>query len=546
MTNEASKFGGPGPDAPGPIGVGVMMIRRRRLGWWACSLAMAWAFLAGMEAGTGEAQEPAPVAAADAPAEAAAVAPAAAPVPVDVAATLASHKVLLDTMWVLLTAFLVFWMQAGFAYVEGGLTRAKNTNNIMMKNLMDFCIGTVAFWAFGFGLMFGDGNPFVGLTGWFLQGADNSPAQGDAYAGAYGALSWTGVPLFAKFMFQLVFAGTSATIVSGAMAERTKFPAYLVYSFVISALIYPIVGHWIWGGGWLAQLGMIDFAGSSVVHSTGGWMALVGAFMLGPRIGKYTGEKQSIGIPGHSLPMTTLGVFILWLGWFGFNPGSTMAADVSIAQIAMTTNMAAATGAIGAMVTSWAMFKKADVSMTLNGVLAGLVAITASCAFVSPLSAAIIGVLAGVVVVLAVWFIDNRGVDDPVGAISVHGVCGVLGTLCVGLFAQESYAPKDTTGNGLFFGGGASLLIAQLIGVVAVLGWCLVMGFLLFGAIRRTIGLRVTPEEELAGLDLGEHGSEAYPDFAMAVHAPAPYESYPSAVRAAEPVANLRDHSRSS
>jgi Amt family ammonium transporter len=239
-------------------------------------------------------------------------------------------------------------MQAGFAYVEGGLTRAKNTNNIMMKNLMDFCIGSVAFWAVGFALMFGDGNPFIGYSGWFLTGADNSPATGDAYQGVYSALNWTGVPLFAKFMFQLVFAATAATIVSGAMAERTKFSAYLIYSFVVSAFIYPVVGHWIWGGGWLAKLGMWDFAGSTVVHSTGGWLALIGAIMLGPRIGKYSREGKPQAIPGHSLPMAALGVFILWLGWFGFNPGSTMAADASIAQIALTTNMAAATGAIGA------------------------------------------------------------------------------------------------------------------------------------------------------------------------------------------------------
>ncbi len=442
-----------------------------------------------------------------------------------VAETLASHKVLLDTLWVMLTAFLVFWMQAGFAYVEGGLTRAKNTNNIMMKNLMDFCLGTVAFWAIGFGLMFGDGNAFVGTTGWFLSGADNSPATGDAYQGVYSALNWTGVPLFAKFMFQLVFAGTTATIVSGAMAERTKFHAYLAYSFIISAFIYPVVGHWIWGGGWLAKLGMWDFAGSTVVHSTGGWMSLVGAIMVGSRIGKFRGGKP-VAIPGHSLPMAALGVFILWLGWFGFNPGSTMAADLSIGQIAMTTNMAAATGAIGAMIASWIIFKKADVSMTLNGVLAGLVAITAGCAYVSPVSAAIIGLAGGIAVVFAVLFFDKIRVDDPVGAISVHGVCGALGTIFVGLFAEEKFAPANTTGNGLLFGGGATLLVHQLIGVGAVFAFAMVAGFVLFGALKFTIGLRVSAEEELVGLDLGEHGSEAYPDFAASLHAGAPPEGY--------------------
>jgi Amt family ammonium transporter len=376
---------------------------------------------------------------------------------------------LLDTIWVMVAAFLVFWMQAGFAYLEGGLTRAKNTNNIMMKNLMDFSIGSVAFWAVGFALMFGDGNSFIGWSGWFLSGADNSPATGDAYQGVYSALNWTGVPLFAKFMFQLVFAATAATIVSGAMAERTKFSAYLIYSFVVSAFIYPVVGHWVWGGGWLAKLGMWDFAGSTVVHSTGGWLALIGAIMLGPRIGKYSREGKPQAIPGHSLPMAALGVFILWLGWFGFNPGSTMAADASIAQIATTTNLAAAMGAIGALIASWLSLKKPDVSMTLNGVLAGLVAITAPCAFVSPLSAAIIGLAAGVVVVFSVILLDRAKVDDPVGAVSVHGVCGALGTIALGLFAQEGYAPANTTGNGLLFGGGFQLLLAQTIGVVAVL-----------------------------------------------------------------------------
>ncbi len=431
--------------------------------------------------------------------------------------TLANHKVLLDTMWVMLAAFLVFWMQAGFAYVEGGLTRAKNTNNIMMKNLMDFSLGTLAFWAVGFAIMFGDGNPFMGLSGWFLQGNDTSPATGDAYSGVFSALNWTGVPLYAKFMFQLVFAGTAATIVSGAMAERTKFPSYLVYSFVISLFIYPVVGHWIWGGGWLQKLGMWDFAGSTVVHSVGGWMALMGALFVGPRLGKFGKGGKVNAIPGHNIPMAALGVFILWLGWFGFNPGSTMAADVSIAQIAMTTNLAAATGAVSAMVTSWIIFKKADISMTLNGVLAGLVGITAGCAFVSPLSAAIIGVIAGVVIVLAVLFFDKIGIDDPVGAISVHGVCGALGTICVGLFAEAKFAPADTTGDGLLFGGGVQLLINQLIGVGAVLGWSVVCGVVLFGAIKLTMGLRVKAEEELEGLDLGEHGSEAYPDYAPRV-----------------------------
>ena len=457
--------------------------------------------------------------------------------------TLANHKVLLDTLWVMVAAFLVFWMQAGFAYVEGGLTRAKNTNNIMMKNLMDFSLGTVAFWAVGFAFMFGDGNGFIGLNGWFLSGPDNSPAI-DNYEGVFSALSWSGVPLYAKFVFQLVFAGTAATIVSGAMAERTRFPAYLIYSFVISAFVYPVVGHWIWGGGWLQTMGMWDFAGSTVVHSTGAWMALVGAVVIGPRIGKYTKDKRPLAIPGHSIPMAALGVFILWLGWFGFNPGSTMAADISIAQIAMTTNMAAATGAIAAMATSYIIFKKADISMTLNGVLAGLVAVTAPCAFISPFSAAIIGILGGVTVVLAVIAIDRVGIDDPVGAIAVHGVCGSLGTICVGLFAQESFAPADSTGNGLFFGGGTELLVKQLIGVAAVFGWCIACGSILFLGIKYTVGLRVSPEEELAGLDIGEHGSEAYPDFSATIHAPVPVEHYPPAARALAPSKGVESRHR--
>ncbi len=452
----------------------------------------------------------------------------------DIAATLANHKMLLDTIWVMVAAFLVFWMQAGFAYVEGGFTRAKNQNNIMMKNLMDFCIGTVAFWAVGFAIMFSDGTPFFGATGWFLSGADNSPATGDAYQGVYGALNWTGVPLLAKFLFQLVFAATAATIVSGAMAERTKFITYLIYSFIISAFIYPVVGHWIWGGGWLAKAGMWDFAGSTVVHSVGGWMSLIGAILIGPRIGKYTADGKPRAIPGHSLPMATLGVFILWLGWFGFNPGSTMAADASIGLIAVNTNMAAATGAIAALITSKILFKTYDIGMTLNGVLAGLVAITASCAFVSPASSAVIGIIGGTAVVFAVLAFDRVKVDDPVGAISVHGVCGALGTLCVGLFAQEGFAPANTTGNGLLFGGGTTLLLAQLKGVAAVFLFACTCGLLLFGALKYTIGLRVSSTEEEEGLDIGEHGLPAYPDPGFGI-APVPAPLH--AMKASTPAA---------
>ncbi len=413
-----------------------------------------------------------------------------------------------DTVWTLVTAFLVFFMQAGFAMVEGGLTRAKNASNIMMKNLMDFCMGSLAYWAVGFGIMFGAGNALFGTSGFFLHDG------GDTFA----SLAWTHVPLEAKYFFQLVFAATAATIVSGAMAERTKFSAYLVYSFIVSLVIYPVVGHWIWGGGWLASLGMWDFAGSTVVHSCGGWLALTGAAMLGPRLGKYSADGKANPILGHNMPMAALGVFILWFGWFGFNPGSTMAAQPSIAHIATTTNLAAAAGAITAMITAWIMFKKPDASMTLNGALAGLVAITAPCAFVSASSAVMIGLMSGVVVVLSVVFLEQvLRIDDPVGAVSVHAVCGAFGTLCLGLFAQDQFSP-GTTGDGLLFGGGAKLLMAQATGVVSVMAWSCATGFLLFGAIKMTMGLRVTATEEMEGLDVHEHGSPAYPDFQAIDH----------------------------
>lgn len=432
----------------------------------------------------------------------------------ELTAKLDAHTELLNTIWVLVTAFLVFWMQAGFAYVEAGFTRAKNSNNILMKNLMDFALGTFAFWAIGFGLMFGAGNGFVGWTGFFLNATDANMNE------VYPGIAWANVPLYAKFIFQLVFAGTAATIVSGAMAERTKYNAYLVYSFIISALFYPVVGHWIWGGGWLAAgfgdltggKGVWDFAGSTVVHSVGGWFALAGALVLGPRIGKYSADGKPRAIPGHSVPMAALGVFILWLGWFGFNPGSTMTADLSMAYIAVTTNFAAAAGAIAAMLTSLIMFKVYDISMTLNGCLAGLVGITAGCAFVSPMGAIIIGAASGVLVVLSVVFIDKLGIDDPVGAVSVHGVCGFFGTLCVGLFATEAFAPAATTGNGLLYGGGAGLLIAQLIGTLSVFAWSFGMGLVMFLGLKYTMGLRVSAEEEEEGLDLSEHGIGAYPD----------------------------------
>lgn len=421
------------------------------------------------------------------------------------------NKVAIDTLWVLVAAFLVFWMNAGFALVETGLCRAKNSVNILAKNFVVFAISSIAFYIIGWGFMFGDGNSIIGTHGLLmLSGADNSPAVGDAYSGVYSAMNWTGVPIYAKFFFQLVFAGTAATIVSGVVAERIKFVSFIVFSFVIVGFIYPVVGHWIWGGGWLAAYGVWDFAGSSVVHSTGGWAALAGVIVLGPRLGKYTKAGKVNPIPGHNLPLATLGALILWLGWFGFNPGSTMAADAeAIARIALMTNLAAAAATLSATATAWWLLGKPDLSMILNGTLAGLVAITAPCAFVSGPSSLVIGIVAGVLVVLAVIMFDKLLLDDPVGALSVHLVNGVFGTLAVGLFAEDRFSP-GTTGDGLFFGGGFSLLGSQLIGVIGVGVFVFVASFIAWYVIKLVIGLRVSEEEETMGLDIGEHGGEAY------------------------------------
>ncbi len=411
----------------------------------------------------------------------------------DVEEILYLHQQALDMIWLLLAAALVFFMQAGFAMVEIGLTRAKNAGNIIMKNLMDFSVGAVVFWAVGWAFMYGSSvGGFIGNSQYFIAGADNI--------------------LFRDWMFQVVFAATAATIVSGAMAERTRFVAYLLYSIVISGIIYPVSGHWIWGGGWLSELGFHDFAGSTVVHSVGGWAALVGAITLGPRIGKFVtqnGRTTSKAICGHNLPLASLGVFILWFGWYGFNAGSTLSGtDATMATVAVTTTLAASAGSIGAMILSWIKFKKPDVSMTLNGALAGLVGITAPTAVVTPSGALIIGVIAGLLVVISVQFIDSRlHIDDPVGAVSVHGVCGVWGTLAVGLFGNTEQV------QGLFYGGGFHQLGIQLIGVIAVGAWVLLTSTLLFGIIRKTVGLRVEKQQELAGLDLSEHSSESYSGF---------------------------------
>jgi Amt family ammonium transporter len=423
-------------------------------------------------------------------------------------------KVILDTLWVLLAAMLVFFMNLGFAMVEAGFARAKNCVNILSKNFIVFAISSLGFLILGWGLMFGDGNPFIGLKGlFFLTGADNSPAVGDVYQGVYSAISWTGVPLLAKFFFQLVFCGTAATIVSGAVAERIKYIAFIIFAFIMAILIYPVVGHWIWGGGWLAKLGMFDFAGSTVVHSVGGWAALAGVLILGPRFGKYGDDGKIHPIPGHNLSIATIGAFVLWLGWFGFNPGSTMAADPkAISHILMTTNTAAIAGTLSSTAISWRLLGKPDLGMTINGCLAGLVAITAPCAFVSVPSSLIIGLLAGIFVVLSVIGFDRIKLDDPVGALSVHLVNGVFGTLAVGLFAQDGLT-GTATGNGLFFGGGFKLLGAQLAGVAATAVYVFAISIVAWVVLKYSTGIRVSLNEEIEGLDIGEHGNSAYPEF---------------------------------
>jgi Amt family ammonium transporter len=423
-------------------------------------------------------------------------------------------KIVLDTIWVLVTAMLVFFMNLGFGMVESGFARAKNCVNILSKNFIVFAVSSLGFLGLGWGLMFGDGNGFIGTHGlFFLGGADNSPATGDAYKGVYSAINWTGVPLLAKFFFQLVFCGTAATIVSGAVAERIKYKSFIVFSFVMTIFIYPVIGHWIWGGGWLSQLGAFDFAGSTVVHSVGGWAALAGILVLGPRFGKYSKDGKIHPIPGHSLSLATIGVFVLWLGWFGFNPGSTMAADPSaISHVVMTTNTAAIAAILSSTVLAWILLGKPDLGMTLNGCLAGLDAITAPCAFVSVGSALVIGVIAGILVVLSVIFFDRARIDDPVGALSVHLVNGVFGTLAVGLFAKDGIT-GTATGTGLFFGGGWKLLGAQFTAVVASAAFVFVVALIAWLLIKLFMGVRVSLQEEIDGLDIGEHGNTAYPEF---------------------------------
>lgn len=398
----------------------------------------------------------------------------------------------LDTVWLLVTGSLVFFMQAGFALVEAGFVRAKVVVNILMKNLFDFAIGSIAFWAIGFGLMFGSGNAFFGTEWFFLQGLPE----------VYPGLT---VPSYAFFFFQFVFAATAATIASGAMAGRTEFKGYLVYSFLVTLLVYPIVGHWIWGGGWLAQLEtpFVDFAGSTVVHSVGGWIGLTGAIILGPRLNRF--GPDGIPMPGHSMTLATLGTFILWLGWFGFNPGSQLNADgAAISLVTVTTNTAAAAGALTAMFVGWFLNGKPQLPWALNGALAGLVGITAPCAFVTPAEALLIGMIAGIIMYVGVNLLERLKIDDVVGAVSVHGFAGVWGTLAVGLFHGEK---------GLLHGGGIDQLVTQIIGIVAVAAFSIVASSIIFLALKAIGWLRASREGELLGLDIYEHGQVAYPEF---------------------------------
>lgn len=419
-----------------------------------------------------------------------------------------STTMIVDTLWVVLAAVLVFFMNLGFAAVESGFARSKNAVNILSKNFIVFAVSSLGFMLLGWGLMFGGENPLLGTEHLFILGGSDLSYYSDTLT--------SNVPFWGKFFFQLVFCGTAATIVSGAVAERVKYISFIVFSFVLTLIIYPIVGHWIWGGGWLAELGFLDFAGDTVVHSVGGWAALSGALLLGPRYGKYDKDGKPKAIPGHSMSLAVIGLFVLWLGWFGFNPGSTMSFQnpADVVHIMVTTNTAAIAAVLTATATSWIFIGKPDLGMTINGCLAGLVGITGSCAYVSVGSSLIIGAIAGIIVVFAVLFFDRIKVDDPVGATSVHLVCGVFGTLCVGLFAQEGVTSLSTV-NGLFYGGGFSLLGVELLGVIAVGLFVFASSSVVWYLIKKTLGIRVSLEEEIQGLDIGEHGNSAYPDFAI-------------------------------
>jgi Amt family ammonium transporter len=438
-----------------------------------------------------------------------------------------------DTVWVLICSMLVFFMNLGFGCVESGFARAKNCVNILSKNFIVFAATAIAFWLFGWDVMFGSGDgAFCGNSGSLMVGgADNSPAMGDQYKGVYSAISWANVPLWTKFFFQLVFAGTAATIVSGAVAERIKYHTFVLFSFLMALVIYPVTGHWIWGFGYLAkEWNFWDFAGSTVVHSVGGWAALTGAIILGPRIGKYGSDGRPRAIPGHNMTAAFIGCLVLWFGWFGFNPGSTMsvAADggALASQVAVNTNTAAAAATLTATIAAWLLLGKPDIGMTLNGCLAGLVAITAPAAFTNVTCSAIIGAIAGVLVVFAVPAFDRARVDDPVGATSVHLVNGIFGTLCVGLFTTTDLSTTVLTGPfgsaaaggpyaGLFFGGGTKQLVAQIVGILLVAAYVVPVSAICWLILKAVVGLRVSPQEEIEGLDIGEHGNEAYHGFVL-------------------------------
>ncbi|AFY38609.1 ammonium transporter [[Leptolyngbya] sp. PCC 7376] len=429
-------------------------------------------------------------------------------------------QIILDTIFLLVASVLVIFMNAGFGMLEAGFCRQKNAVNILSKNLIVFAVATIAYWAIGYAFMYGDGNSFIGLKGFFFSGS-SVPYSGDGsewYTMDGDAQILNFVPESISFLFQVAFAATAATIVSGAVAERIKFDAFLIFSFLLVAISYPITGHWQWDGEWLSALpflgvdeegaalfGFHDFAGSTIVHSVGGWAALVGAAVLGPRAGKYREDGKVNAIPGHNMSIATLGCLILWIGWFGFNPGSELAASANVPYIAVTTNLAAAAGGCTATITSWLKDGKPDLSMIINGILAGLVGITAGCDSVSIFSAVIIGAIAGVIVVFSVAMFDSIKIDDPVGATSVHLVCGIWGTFAVGLFKM---------GGGLFTGGGIQQLIAQVVGILSIGGFTVAFSFIAWYAIAAVLGgIRVEEDEELRGLDISEHGMEAYSGF---------------------------------
>jgi ammonium transporter, Amt family len=423
-------------------------------------------------------------------------------------------KVSVDTVWVLICGILVFFINCGFALLEAGLCRQKNTVNILTKNLSIFALTTISFWIIGFGLMFGNGNSWIGVDGFFLLGADNSPATNKDYQGVFASLSWAGVPLAAKFFFQLGFASTSASIVSGAVAERIRLVSFLIFTLLFGCSAYPLIGHWVWGGGWLATKGFYDFAGAGVVHVVGGCAALTGAWLVKPRTGKYGKTGLPMAIPGHSMALATLGCFIMWMGWFGFNAGSTLGVSAMVAHILLVTNIAAACGGLAAIMTSWVVAGKPDLVKLISGLLAGLVSITAACPFVNLPSAAMIGTVAGILVVFCLDWVERSGIDDPIGAISVHLASGIWGILALGLFSQGNIfgaisAPKL----GLLWGGGFEQLGIQSLGLLAMIITALLVSYAFWYLLKSTLGLRVSRKSEAVGLDTNEHSMEAYPDF---------------------------------